>query len=473
MNNNSEQAVEAMLLTKPLTPRQQQAYALPIIGASFLVGPIAVVTNIYAIYFGVTLAMISAVVLIARLFDAFTDPLIGYFSDRCYARSGNRKPFVVCGGALMILSGYFLYVPVNPYTIDDATSVSGLYFLSCFLIFYFSYTLFEVPHLAWASDIAISTNEKNGLFAWRSAMMFISSMLFYCVPFLPIFDSHEITPETLLWSVLIGAVLFPIALYFNIKTVPGGRTKNVSEKMAKDSSGRAQRLGLAMLLKNRPLQLFLVTFLVQGLAAGIQASVVFIYINNFLGVGEHIAPLSIAMLGSSALGLRLWYLLAARLGKKVTWSLGVSVYCLGLVLMGTLVPNGVNLHQLYVGVAILGLGMSAGSIIAPSMLSDIVNYSHWKFKASCSASFFALYNLVNKGNIAIGISLGFLLLGGFGFDLDATQQSPESIWGLRLVIAWLPVALSLLSIVLITLLPIHGRRYSIIRRRLNTELSDG
>ena len=73
------------------------AYASPVIGISFLHSPMAVVHSMYAKYFGIGLTTIAVVLLFARLFDAITDPLIGYWSDRYYARTGTRKPFVVWG----------------------------------------------------------------------------------------------------------------------------------------------------------------------------------------------------------------------------------------------------------------------------------------------------------------------------------------------------------------------------------------
>ena len=58
------------------------AYPLPYIAMAFLFGPMAILQGIYAKYFGLSLTTIAAVLLIGRLFDAITDPIIGYLSDR-------------------------------------------------------------------------------------------------------------------------------------------------------------------------------------------------------------------------------------------------------------------------------------------------------------------------------------------------------------------------------------------------------
>ena len=94
-----------------LTLKQQLAYVVPSIGVIFLMGPINVVQGIYAKYFGLSLTSIATVMLVARIFDAVTDPLIGYYSDRFRAITGTRKPFILLGAVLLVPCSYFLFVP--------------------------------------------------------------------------------------------------------------------------------------------------------------------------------------------------------------------------------------------------------------------------------------------------------------------------------------------------------------------------
>ena len=121
-----------------LTQPQALAYGLPLLPLYFLYGPIAILQGIYAKHFGLALTTIATVLFVARLFDAVSDPIIGYCADRYHARRGNLKPFVISGGVLFIVASWFLYVP--------PTDVSCGYFLVCFLAFYLAYTLFEIPN---------------------------------------------------------------------------------------------------------------------------------------------------------------------------------------------------------------------------------------------------------------------------------------------------------------------------------------
>ena len=93
--------------------KQAALYSLPVIPVYFLVGPLAVINGIYAKNFGISLVEISYVLLICRLFDAISDPVVGFLSDRNYARSGSRKSYVIAGALSLVLAGFFLLIPVG------------------------------------------------------------------------------------------------------------------------------------------------------------------------------------------------------------------------------------------------------------------------------------------------------------------------------------------------------------------------
>ena len=107
-------------------------YALPTSSAGCLLAPMAIVQGVYAKHYGLSLEGLALVFLCSRVFDAITDPLIGYLSDRYYQRTGTRKPFMLAGGVLFVVSAYFLYIP--------PTTPSLLYFFFWF-IYRFTYGL--------------------------------------------------------------------------------------------------------------------------------------------------------------------------------------------------------------------------------------------------------------------------------------------------------------------------------------------
>ena len=158
------------------------AYALPVFGVHFLIGPLTIIQGIYAKYFGLALTAVAMVLLISKLFDAVTDPIIGYLSDRYHAHTGSRKLFVICGSLLFIVAGYFLFVPGGFDTWETHSHVTTGYFLVWFLVFYLAFTLFEIPHLAWGNELAASSQEKTVIYSWRTLGVSLGSLLFFAIP---------------------------------------------------------------------------------------------------------------------------------------------------------------------------------------------------------------------------------------------------------------------------------------------------
>ena len=177
---------------------QSLAYSSPILPIYFLLGPVYILQGMYAKYFGLSLSTIAIVILVSRIFDAVTDPIIGYFSDMYFSRYGSRKPFVVVGGILFVVSSWFLYVPPS--------NVSALYFLFSFLAFYFSYTLFVVPHYAWGGELVVDCQQRSRIYSFRTFGLFLGMLLFFGVPLLPLFETSQFTPDTLEWAVFFAGL---------------------------------------------------------------------------------------------------------------------------------------------------------------------------------------------------------------------------------------------------------------------------
>ncbi|MDB9953561.1 MFS transporter [Porticoccaceae bacterium] len=456
MTKSASSSVTLDTCKDTLSTSQNIAYALPAMSNSFILGPVYLIQGIYAMYFGLSLTTIGTVLFLSRLFDAITDPLIGHISDRLR----NRRAFIVCGGILMIISAYFLLVPVDPASLNASTKVSEMYFLLCFFTFYLSQTLFDIPHMAWGSELAKTSDEKNSIFAWRSAALYFGALLFYCVPFLPVFKTREITPHTLQWAAIIGGFLMLMMLLVSMRTLHD-RGKNERPSMTPKPS-------LAMFLANKPLRVFMIAFLLSGISFGLFGTMFFIFVSSYLNQGTDYALIMVVSTCASILGIKIWMLLATRWEKSLLWSVGMGFMMIGVAVLAALVPEDDNFPLLLTAYVVVMFGISTTALFGPSILSEIIDYSRWKYKSDCSATFFSLFTFVGKANFALGGALGFLVAGWYGFDPAGLNHSAEAIFGLRLAAIWLPTGVGLISIIFIALIPMNKRRHATIRRYLDS-----
>ena len=443
---------------------QQIAYAAPVLSVAFLLGPLTILQGIYAKYFGLSLGVIATVLLVCRIFDAVLDPIIGYLSDRYYARSGSRKPFVVVGGVSFIIASYFLFVPPE--------GVSASYFLGWFLAFYLGYTLFEIPHLAWGGELASSSSEKNTVYGWRSLSWFLGALLFFAMPLLPIFESNAFTPQTLRWSALTAGCLMLPLLYLCVRQVPCIGDINDSKKgaTAYPEESALNRLRVSI-LKNPPLLYFLAALLFSGIGTGMWFTLVFIFVESHLGLGENFALTYTTCFGISILTLGIWSKLANLLSKQIVWSLSLSMLAVGILGSSLLPPGEASQNSLLLYMTVIYSGFAAQSIMVFSLLSDIIDYSKWKFGGDQAASFFSLYTLMSKTNVALGGAAGLALVEWYGFDASSRVQDAEAVLGLNLAMVWVPVPMLLISLIFISLIPINARRHRIVRNRLDISIA--
>lgn len=445
---------------------------------AFLVGPLAIVQGIYAKYFGLPLTTIATILLVARVFDAVSDPLIGFYSDRYHARTGSRKPFVLCGGLLLVISSYFLYVPVDFDTLQTLEgnavpiTVSSGYFLGWFLAFYLAWTLFEIPHMAWGSELASSSQGKTLVYSLRAAAALLGISLFYAVPLLPIFSSNSFTPQSLVVAVLFAGILMLVLLYCCIKYTPKGEIKPPTS-IALEGYNQTLASKLKMIsheiMSNRILLLFLlaVTFSTIGIG-GMWFTLIFIYVDAYLELGEYFAKVSLLAVFISIFMTSVWYFLAARLGKITAVVLGLLASVIGVFLTGFLEQGqSTFLSLLLVMILCYGIGAVSVMVLAPSLLGDIIDYSRLRYGRDRAATYFSLYTMVAKMSQAIGGALGLAVAGHYGFDPAADTYTAENITGLRLAIAWLPAGFVLCSIVLFLINPLTARRHALIRKRLD------
>jgi Na+/melibiose symporter-like transporter len=452
-------------------------YASPVMCTTLMMGSLAIVHSIYAKYFGIGLTTIASILLLARVFDAFTDPLMGFLSDRYRARTGSRKLFVVLGAITFVLSAFFLFIPGEfaPFkTIDFETTqlepVSSLYFLVVLFLFYAAFTLFEIPHLAWASDIARTTDDKNRIFTLRSMAVSLGVLVFVLVPLLPMFDSNEITPQTLQWAFIFGAMLLLPLLYICIKRVTDGpQRQDVKPAPVGPKVSHSARVAefLTLVFSNKPFLLFLLASSFTIIGISMMVSVMFFFIDGYLGLGNEFAVITAVSWAVSLATLWFWYKLFTSRGKKFSWILLLLLVSVALLAYTRLEPGNDNFLALMLMKSLVNMVCGAMWALIPAQLSHIVDYDTWKNGGERSATYYSLYNLVLKSSGALGGAAGLALAGWFGFDATSTSQSDSGVLGLHAALAYGPCVFFLLAMVFVFLNPINETRHQSIRKRLD------
>ena len=442
------------------------AYAMPLVGMTLLTIPIAAVLGaIYAKYFGLSLAAIGTVMLVARLFDAVTDPLIGFYSDRRRVQTGTRKPFMLVGAVALAPCSYFLFVP------HEGVSIG--YFTFWYLAFYLALTIFIIPYMAWANEFTETSEEKTLVFSVMAVVGQGSGAIFYVLPLLPFFATTEVTPEILKISVFLGVGFLIPGLVLALKVVPDGpahiplpTVDDQGQPLAVLSVSQQAKSVLSGLVNNTPFVLFVMAFMSLGIGVGMWAGLFFIYVDTYLKLGAEFAELSLWGMAMGATAIPIWYRLALRWGKRKTWLIGMALLAVVFLGTGLLRPGANGFNALFALNMLMTFASGSMGVIAAPMLCDVIDFGRLRDGAERSALYFSIHALMTKVQIAIGGALGFVIVGWFGFDVQALEQTEFSLIGLRLSVSWAPTFFVLTAMVFIAMMPLNEARMEIVRRKL-------
>lgn len=439
------------------------AFVAPMLGIGVLLAPLGILGGIYAKYYGLAFTTVATVMLVAQLFDAFSDPVVGWYSDQIRERTGSRKQFILAGGLLLAISSYCLFVPPG--------EVTALYFGGWFLAYYFGWTVFHIPHLAWAHEVSATTSEKTLIFSFLAVAQQGGMLLFYLVPLLPLFASSEITPETLRVSAIFGGVLLLPGLYMALKYVPNGRSSVSKLALSTEADQRTLKtkfLEMCIALwANKPFLIFVLAYMCLGLAVGIWSALFFIYVDIYLGMGNIFAEISLFGVIGALFVTPFWYYLSLRWGKRNTWLLAIGILIAVFFYTARLTPENSHYFTLVALFFLLTSATVCVLVMSNSVLSDIVDYGALKDRSERSAIYFSISNLQLKIQGAIGTSMGLAIIGWFGFEASASGQSADGLLGLRMAISSIPMILALIAGFFVFLLPLNERRQKIIRQRLD------
>lgn len=431
------------------------AFAAPGFLSSLVHSPAAsIVPTLYATEFGLNLALIGTALLISRSADVVLDPLIGYFSDRTGGRLGARKPWVIAGGLMTVLSAWFLFnPPAHP---------SFSYFLIWYTAIYIAWSLIEIPHAAWGYELTRDYKERSRVLTYRGFAQASAVLVFLLLPMLPIFATTAITPQTLRVMAWVVLVVGPLALIATIFWAPAGiPVERESHYKLKD---------LASIVRgNKPLWIFIAAFILKGFSDGMFGALSFLYFSNYLGLSKQFVLLFGVLAISALISLPIVPLVINRLGKRQAWVTGMVFGLLVLPLI-LLVPKGAaGFVPLMILCIPLGFINALTAIAPASLMGDVIDYDTWRTGQKRTAAYSGLMSFVVKLNAIPGGAVALLIVGLVGYAPKlADANSPHAVLGLKIAFVIAPGILYGLAIIFAWLFPIDRRRQGIISRRLET-----
>ena len=436
------------------------AYGLPALPLASLYFSIYVlIGEFYFKNYGLALSIIGSIFIIIRLFDAFTDPIMGYISDNFPLRFGKRKPWVLVGGILFIFSTWMLFVPIYK-------SVDVEYFFFWLLISAIGWTIAYAPYYAMGAELSMDYLERSKVTFCRelfTILGIIFASLLYSLSFdfdNKIFKSGIGSNIGLFQICIFSSIFFVLSMFLFLLS------KSNSKEVSYDKNNILNIFEIFISLKKQKLmRKLLFSHFINGLANGLPPALFVFYVNSVLKSPEFTGILLFLYFLGALVGVPLWIFISNKLDKHRVWCYAMIYSC--FIFIFVLFLEEYDLIFFAIICILSGLALSADLAIPSSIQADIIDLEYLKTGKRLTGQFFAFWGLVSKAAIAISTGMALILLDIIGFKSDE-NNGKNILFAVSFIYAGLPIILKMFSIYLMWNFKLDKKTHSEILEKIKT-----
>jgi len=443
---------------RQLSNIQLLAWALPSLILSLSVVPVnAILPTLYAQHAKVSVAAVGTIFLLRSIYDAVSDQVIGFLSDRTRTRIGARLPWIISGTAVTLLGMLMLF------RIPPEAGIA--YFSVWTLVFFTGATMVGIPYFAWGNELTSDYDESSRVFAFKGFFENVGSMLFSVIPivlvFFGIMISTEYTPEMVWLLGMIILVAMPLTVAGAFFLAPRGMVS---------ITPRTTLVELFHSVKdNGPFQRFIAAYLIAGTGYGFFVALVYPFIASYLQIGEAFPMILLVTTICGLASVPLWIRIVYLLGKHRAWAWGWLFNSIVLLPMIWVEPGESAAIPAAIMMGLYGLTNGVSAIAPYSILGDVVDYDRLKTGVDRGGNYFAFMMFAVKMLGSTG-GVALIVLGAvFGYELaEGAVNTDLANAGMLYMFILAPGIFQLASLPLIWNFPIDERRQLIIRKRLES-----
>lgn len=402
---------------------------------------------------------VSTIMIIARIWDAVNDPMMGAIAERTKSRWGRFRPYIAFGCPFLALFSVLTFT--NPF--GGASTAGVIWAAVMYIAAGMLYTLTNIPYGALAAVMSEDANQRNQINTSRNIGMNVGMAIVNALsPILLLAFSHKGATAadargylcTVIVYAIISVPLFLIVFFTareNVKPLASTVNRKISFKET-----------IRDLVTNKYLMIVSAIMAVQMTAFMGRIAVCAYWVQYDLG---NIKMMSVIMTIPTILGIvgSLFVPTAAKkIGKRNVLMGSMAIQTIGLLVMFFAPYN--NMTMVIVGDVIFGL-FNVGMPMTLSMVADSVDYMDEKTGIRTDGTAYATYGLATKLGNAIGGAVGVPLIFAFGYVANA-QQTVAAQRGIDITVNLIPAILYIVACLLCLLWNMSDKDADDIRARL-------
>ena len=448
--------------------KQKSAYAVGMLVNNLQAAALPAMVVILNLGLGMDPILVGLLGSIPRIFDAISDPMLGYISDNTRTRWGRRRPFIFVGA----LTAGLIFALMWQLPEGHSQMFYFWVFLAASIAFFLAYTVYATPFVAFGYEMTPDYHERTRLHAFANTvgqLAWLGVPWFYALMASNLFENTVHGARVLaVWVGIIVAVLGVVPAIFcrEKQTVApkaaAGFTKNMIEFFK----------GIGTTFKCSPfVKLCAATFLVfngfqLGMSFSLYVMIYYVFRGNDASAGKLMGWFGMLTSIFTLCVIPLTGWIATRIGKRKTFLITISLSIVGYAIKW-IGYNPDHPYWLLFSAPLVAFGTGSLFTLMGSMISDVCDYDELKTHQRREGVFGAIYWWMVKVGMALAGLLTGILLKTSGFDVALKAgQADKTLFLLRVFDVCIPIATSLIALMIIARYTITEKRAHEIRTEL-------
>ena len=418
--------------------------------------------GLYLLYFytdvvGISPSLAGLIYGIGMLWDAVTDPFMGYVAERTRTKWGVYRPYLLFGNVPLALSFVLLFwvPPFEGAMLFSFLLLTNLLHRTCF-------TIVSVPFSSLTPRITSDSQERTNLTGFRMLGAQTGTNLMALLAFPIIFWVGGDDESS--GFLVLGAIAGITALAIHAVTFM--TVKEPENDLGIERVGGSLAEAAQAVAKNGPFWLVFSATLIVGITTIFFGNNLIYYTKYALNLHEYQGTILFTSGIIAFLSIPIWWVISNRIGKKLTWLISSSITLIALVSF-YLYPIS-QLNELLVLVGFIGFGSGAGGILFWSMLPDTIEYGEVHTGVRSESSLYGFMTFAQKGSIAFAIIILGLVLDAIGFQANEIQTE-STIADMKAIMTLIPIVGIASSLVIIYFYPIDAKMHKELLKQLKEE----
>ena len=437
----------------PVPLGKKIAYAAPAFALAVVGIPVYVyIPKFYSDVIGINIAVLGYLLFSVRIFDAVTDPVIGFLSDRTQTRFGRRRPYIAIGSLFVALTMYLLFNPP-----PGSPAFETAWFGVCIYALFLFWTAVAVPFESLGPEITFDYDERTSLFGLRDGLLIAGTL------------AAASSPATVQWLFGLSgddagerAKFFWIAVIYAPLLV-GTCWWCVLAIQEDQYSAKAQISGiwhgLRQVTRNRPFMILLIAYTISAIGNNLPATLILFYVEYVLQ--SRLADFFLMLyFVTGIVFLPGWIIISRRTGKKAAWLASMVINTGAFIGVFFLGPGDAVIYGILVFLS--GIGFGATLAIPSAIQADVIDYDELLTGERREGQYIGLWSISKKFAAAIGVGAGLSILGMAGYTPNV-EQSAQVQFALRTLYALVPSICNLVAIFIAMAYPISSSIHKDIR----------